>query len=210
MISLWFGVFLVFALGIILAYYHLVALALVIALGLAYVAIFADKYSRAALWGLLLLVLAWFYFDLTVLPRVSQLPAHNNTTLEGRVQSLPRFDGRTASFVLAADHQIDYRKKIQVFCFFDPGLRQGDRVSLRGDLKPPASPGNPGELDYADYLRQNQIYYILSIKDKNAVKLISRSSGLSRLVGESTSCRPGDCSTKFLVRMMPIYCWVCC
>lgn len=179
MIPLWFGIFLVFAVGILLSCYHLVIPTLIICLGLVAIAIMRSNYARSALTGLLVLGFGWFYYDLIVPPQPVQIPALSNQVLQGQVTNYPSFDGRTASFILRTEHQDSYRQNIQVFCFFNPNLRKGDRVRLQGDLKPPAPPGNPGELDYPAYLRYNHIYYILSIKEKGAVRLIERDNGPS-------------------------------
>jgi len=176
---LWFAIFIISCLGVVLSFYHLLVPALTLVFLLLATAWLKPEIAGKALASLLILTLSWFYCDLTIPPQPEGLSAVNRLNITGNVDNYPRFDGRTASFILHTDHKDRYREKIQVFCFFDPELRKGDRVILRGDLKPPDPPGNPGELDYPFYLRCNAIYYTISIKEPGAVKLVSRPGGPS-------------------------------
>ena len=179
MIPIWFGIFMVFSLGVLFSCYHLVLPAMALLLLPLGIAWGKSALSGRAVAAALIFVLAWFYTDLLVPPNPAGLPTLRQAEISGRIDSYPSFDGRNTSFVLKTDHRGQYRKKIQVFCFFETSLRKGDRVVLRGDLKPPAPPGNPGELDYPFYLRGQSIYYTLSIKEAGAVKVTGHAGGLT-------------------------------
>ncbi len=53
---------------------------------------------------------------------------------------------------------------------------------LKGQLKPPRPPGNPGEFDYPAYLANRDIYYTLTVKQDHDLKLISRESGVLKII----------------------------
>lgn len=179
MIALWFAVFSIFSLGIILAFYHLLPVVIILMVLLLALVWIKPVYAGRLLAAALVLGFSWLYYDLTVPPRPETLPTLPSQALTGTIENYPKFDGRTASFILRAEDQDPYLRKIQVFCFFDPNLRKGDRITLQGELKPPAPPGNPGELDYPFYLRGNGIYYTLSIKEAGMVKGVDHPRGPS-------------------------------
>jgi len=168
--------------GVALSCYHMVLAAIILALVLLGIAWLRPEFSGWAVAAAVVLAVSWFYTDLIMPPEPAVLPILHQQMITGRIDNYPSFDGHTASFVLRSEHLDHYRRKVQVFCFFDPGLSKGDRVILRGDLKPPAPPGNPGELDYPFYLRGNGIYYTLSLKEAAAVKLVSHPGGISARV----------------------------
>ncbi len=178
-IPFWFGVFLVFALAIVLAYYEFWFLILTILAALLAAFSFLPRYSRQALGIFLVMLFGLAYFQLFAPQAAPELAEINNGVIEGVVNSLPTFDGQKAGFVIKTAGGQYYRKYIQVFCYFNPGFNRGDRVRLCGSLKVPEGPGNPGEFDYPAYLRNNRIYYVLSVKDKGAAQLLRPSSGVN-------------------------------
>ncbi|MGE5390483.1 MAG: ComEC/Rec2 family competence protein [Deltaproteobacteria bacterium] len=177
MMPVWFGIFLFSCLGAILAFYHLLVPALIMIGFLLAAAWIKPKIAVRVLTAALIIGVSFVYSDLTIPPQPGKLPTLHQQDLVGRVDDYPSYDGRTASFVLKAEGQDKYLKKVQVFCFFDAGLKKGDRVSLHGDLKEPAPPGNPGEIDYPFYLQCQGIFYTMSIKEPGAVQILSRPRG---------------------------------
>lgn len=57
-----------------------------------------------------------------------------------------------------------------------PGIHAGDEIEVIGFFALPQDPGNPGEFDYADYLRDRKIRSVLSVK-QSADSLVRYSSG---------------------------------
>ncbi|MCL4425162.1 MAG: ComEC/Rec2 family competence protein [Firmicutes bacterium] len=61
--------------------------------------------------------------------------------------------------------------------FLSDGLfAYGDLVQIRGRLKPPSRPRNPGEFDYADYLRRQGIHMVMEV-DPGDARLVGRGWG---------------------------------
>jgi len=177
MMPIWFSIFIIACLGSILAFYNFLIPALVIACLLLAAAWIRPEIARSALGAALILASFFIYCDLRIPPLIETLPALQQQEIIGQVADYPRYDGKTTSFIFKADGDKTYQNKIQIFCFFDPGLKRGDRVRLHGDLEPPTPPGNPGELDYPFYLRCQGIYYTMAIKEPKAVQLLNRVQG---------------------------------
>ncbi|KPK41802.1 MAG: hypothetical protein AMJ78_04495 [Omnitrophica WOR_2 bacterium SM23_29] len=103
--------------------------------------------------------------------------------IEGIIVDEPQ-SGRTyygetkVSFILRAD---SFQKgnikqavtgKVKVFISGEVGkLNYGDRILINGLLSSPRGPGNPGEFDYATYLKRRGIFSILSAKSNNVIIL---------------------------------------
>ncbi len=113
--------------------------------------------------------------------------------LEGKVISLPqrRSQNRrcTLSFVVQA-HQIKIKEKgyfktldlqgqVQVFIFY-PSMEPsfGDQVKVYGDLESPKPAKNPGEFDYAAYLKNLRIYAVMRGYGKSIRILSSANTSL--------------------------------
>lgn len=58
-----------------------------------------------------------------------------------------------------------------------PDLAYGDVVSVDGVIRLPAGPGNPGESDYATYLRNNGISGSVTVSKAKCWRIIERASG---------------------------------
>lgn len=83
-----------------------------------------------------------------------------------------------ADFILSAsgfqkgDVKQQVTGKVKVFISGDTqSLNYGDKILLSGYLSRPRTPGNPGEFDYARYLKRHGIFSILSAKGHNLVLL---------------------------------------
>ncbi len=180
MIRSWFAIFIYLAAAVFLAYYQYWHLALFITAILLLTGIYSEKYSREAFTGTIVIIAGMLYCHLVTDPVPDRLPEINNVTITGKVSSYPRYDGEKSSFVLRVDSNIPYQQKLQVFCYFNAGVRRGDEVRLEGSLKPPARPGNPGEFDYAARLAYDRIYYILFVQKADNVEIISPYKGLKK------------------------------
>ncbi|HWQ77090.1 MAG TPA: DNA internalization-related competence protein ComEC/Rec2 [Syntrophomonas sp.] len=177
MTKTWPTAFFSLAAGIILAYYDL----WIIAIGLAVLAIltaafYKDSGSRLMLCILLLASgLGWAQLRIPEPP--ASLPTVQRFDCSGRVADFPLSDGDKTVFIVATDQTSRWEKKIRVVCYFKTDLTRGDYVSLKGALKPPRPPGNPGEFDYARYLSHSSIYYNLSIKNSQDLHITARDRG---------------------------------
>ncbi|MGS0765119.1 DNA internalization-related competence protein ComEC/Rec2 [Syntrophomonas curvata] len=187
MFPLWFLVFIFLSAAILLANYHLWILAFFVAGGLLVAGFFSEKYSREAIIGAAALIIGVLYFNLLTTPAPERLPVINNTEINGIVKDYPRHDGQKADFTLQTDSNSRYAHRIKVYCNFPVKVRKGDRVWLKGSLKPPSRAGNPGEFDYRQYLEQNGIYYILSVKDEKDIQIREPAENLQALVNSYRS-----------------------
>lgn len=103
--------------------------------------------------------------------------------IEGIIADEPQL-GRTSygeikvNFILKADgfQKGDIKQvvtgKAKVFISGEVGqLNYGDRILLKGLLSRPGAPSNPGEFDYAQYLKRHGIFSILRANGYNALSL---------------------------------------
>lgn len=187
MFSLWFLVFLFFSIAIILANYHLWMLAFLFAGALLVAGFYSSKYAREAFIGAAVLVAGFMYFMILTTAAPEHLPVINQTEIEGVVKDYPRNDGQKTDFVIGIDSKNRYIRHIKVYCNFPVTLQKGDKVWLKGSLKPPARAGNPGEFDYRQYLEQNGIYYILSVKDERCLEIKAQADNFQALVNSYRS-----------------------
>lgn len=177
MTKTWPIVFFSLAAGIVLAYYELwmIILCIIMLLILAAV-VWKDHAGKLGLCALLLLGgLIWAQIRIPDIP--PSLPVVQDFSCSGRVAGFPVVDGDKTTFVLKTDRPSRWEKKIRVVCYVPAELTRGDQVKLRGVLKPPRPPGNPGEFNYVLYLSHNGIYYNLSVKNNSGFQLIARDTG---------------------------------
>jgi competence protein ComEC len=171
-----------FAGGIGLAYYKAwPALVLIAVLILLVFTFYHD--ARPGIWLCMIIMgggMLYYHFMAFDLP--ADLPVIKSAELSGRVQDFPYFDGQKTSFLLKNENSSLYQKNIRVVCLFHSDISRGDVVKLRGDLKPPRKPGNPGEFDYPAYLADQGVYYTLSLKKANEINIIAPQSGLLKWV----------------------------
>ncbi|HRW13091.1 MAG TPA: DNA internalization-related competence protein ComEC/Rec2 [Syntrophomonas sp.] len=165
------------AAGILLAYYELwiIALCLIMLFILAAV-LWKDDSCRIMLCALLLLG-GFFWGQLRIADIPVDLPVVQGFQCTGRVLDFPVVDGDKTTFVLKTERSSRWEKKIRVVCYFQTEVARGDRVKLRGVLKPPRTPGNPGAFNYVRYLAHNGIYYNFSVKNSNSLQIMAPASG---------------------------------
>ncbi|MEA4923728.1 MAG: DNA internalization-related competence protein ComEC/Rec2 [Syntrophomonadaceae bacterium] len=123
------------------------------------------------------------YCHLMAFPPPIQLPALNNAEISGVIQDIPYYDGDKTTFILKTDLASPYQKRIRVVCLGQCQFNRGDLVKLRGDLKTPNSPGNPGEFDYPAYLAHQGVYYNLTVKKVNQSALLKPVAGPLKWIG---------------------------
>jgi competence protein ComEC len=169
----WFEVFIVLAASACFSYYAFWPLFILPFLFLLAGGIWGGKYSLRSYSALALFLMAVLFFNWMQMPVPLDLRIQDGVVLTGRVETVPEFDGNRSSFVLKSKEPERAMKKIQVFCNFEAAVQKGEEISLRGDLKLPRPPGNPGEFDYPRYLSYSGIYYLMSVKEKNAIAVIS-------------------------------------
>ncbi|PKM75998.1 MAG: DNA internalization-related competence protein ComEC/Rec2 [Firmicutes bacterium HGW-Firmicutes-15] len=178
----WPLIFMSFAGGIGLVYYRAWPALLLIAILLIMAAsLYCNERPRILL-CMLIIGGGMLYYHFMALELPSELPIIKSAELRGRVKDFPYFDGQKTSFLLKTENPSPYQKNIRVVCLFDSGISRGDVVKLRGDLKPPSKPGNPGEFDYPAYLAGQGVYYTLSLKRASELSLIAPESGLLKWV----------------------------
>lgn len=187
MFPFWFLVFIVFAMAIVLACYHWWILALLVLAILVMSGVYNRKYSREVSTAVIILIAGMGYYSLLTPLTPEYLPAINQTELDGVVKDYPRYDGKKTTFVVGTDSKSRYSRRIQVYCNFPANLQPGNKVKLKGSLKPPARAGNPGEFDYRNYLKHNGIYYIFSVKDEKDLQINSQASGVRRWINSYRS-----------------------
>lgn len=183
MVPSWFYTFMFFALGIIVGYYHawpwlLIPALLMLAGGLGF-----SHYRREIF---ILSVFLFLGFGRGWCQDTSLNPALPDTVageLRGTVISYPVFDGEQSRFVLERDKRstpaLCY---VLVSCNFKAEIHKGDQLILKGVLKKPAEPGNPGEFHYPLYLAKKHITYIMTIPEEARLQIIETAHGIQRFL----------------------------
>jgi len=187
MFPLWFFIFVFFSLAIVLANYHLLMVAFLFAGILLLIGISFEKYARETFIGAAALVAGTLYFIIITTPAPANLPAINQTEFTGVVKDNPRYNGEKTDFVFGTDSDNPYQRRFRVYCSFPVDVQKGEKIWLKGSLKPPAGAGNPGEFDYRQYLEQNGIYYLLSIESDKDLKVIEPAGEFQTLINSYRS-----------------------
>lgn len=178
----WPLTFISFSCGIGLVYYRAWSVLLIIVL-LLIAATVVWRDARPRIWLFIIIIgLGMGYYDCRSLEIPSELPIVKGAEFSGKVQGFPYFDGQKTSFILKTENSSPYQKNIRIVCLFKTDINRGDVVKLRGDLKPPRAPGNPGEFDYPAYLAEQRIYFNLTVKKSNELSLITSASGILKRV----------------------------
>lgn len=173
-----------FAAGIVLAYYHIWILNVLVIIALFLSVLMCKRFYRQAFLCLLVLLGGLFYAGLSIRDIPHDLPVVQGTSRTGTVQDFPSTDGDKTTFILKTVYSSPWEKKIRVVCYFPANFSRGDTVTIRGNLKPPRRPGNPGEFNYPLYLSHSGIYYNMTVKKPSDLSLVSQQQGLLRLVDD--------------------------
>jgi competence protein ComEC len=188
MVPFWFLIFIFFAIAIVLANFRLWVIVIVLSSALILLGTCSRKYTREAFTSVIVLLAGILYYSIVTLPAPESLPIFTQAEIEGIVINYPRYDGQKTDFIVTTENKNGYLHRIRVYCSFSTSLQKGDEVILRGSLKPPARPGNPGEFDYQKYLEQNGIYYILSVREEKDLQIKAPAYGMQALMN-SYRCR---------------------
>lgn len=104
-------------------------------------------------------------------------------SVSGIIDSDPAQSERKISFILKAKEAAAGNKscrvggKILANVFPGKDFSYGDKVVLEGALHRPFNYGNPASFSYRDYLRNQGIYSIFSVKKGNQIAVLSRGRG---------------------------------
>ncbi|MGI5921463.1 MAG: DNA internalization-related competence protein ComEC/Rec2 [Syntrophomonadaceae bacterium] len=127
--------------------------------------------------GIITMLLSLAYFNLVSIEPPDKLPEIKNSKLTGTVLSYPVLDNDKSSFFIKTESASIYCRKIRVVIYDQVKVSKGDKIELRGDLKPPFPPSNPGEFNYPAYLANNGVFYILSVKNADSLSILSNPQG---------------------------------
>lgn len=173
-----FYIFISLAMSLLIGFYQLWWLFFIVLAGLLLAFTFTS-YSRLALFTIAILITGVLLSNLSWLEIPASLPADENFTIEGKVIDYPEYAEGRGRFVLKTEHSNRYLRKIQVFLDFDSSLQRGDLIALKGSLKPPNPPGNPGQFNYPAYLQHEDIFYTLTAKD---IKVLKSARGINQVI----------------------------
>ncbi len=129
--------------------------------------------------ALLLAATGLVYMHWHYLPAAPEVDDSAAQVISAKVTSYPRVKEKRSSFTIKTASDNPYLKRFQVFCDFEVQLRPGDSVELKGVLKKPDEPGNPGEFNYPSYLSRHHIYYLLQVEESNDLR---QDSGPNRIL----------------------------
>lgn len=179
MLVRWIAVFVSFSSGILISY-HGWWYGLLISLGLMllYSWRFADN-AREAVIIIIALFLGAAYFQL----REGEKPEAadiGERVIESLIIDYPVQSEGTSRFRIKTKEECSWLRHIQVYADFEADLKRGQQVRLQGELEFPDPAGNPGEFDYASYLRHQQIYYLMYIEKPGDMKIIKSDHGIQR------------------------------
>lgn len=171
--SIWVAAFMLMSVDCILIYYHIWLGLLVILALLFRVVFFYSEFRKPAAGAIIFTIAVALYFQFSLQPIPAELPEKTNITMEGRVVSRPLVNDRGTRFVLHTNYNDARLKHIQVISPTALEVQTGDRLRIKGKLKAPSSPGNPGAFDYPRYLSYQEIYYLLTLKDGDVPEIIA-------------------------------------
>jgi len=153
-----------------------------IIIGLLIAYIYCPRISQYSLRGLIVLLVGLLYFNIMVDKCPSNLKPVDQITITGKIMSYPKYNGEKTSFIIKNSDNNKKLDKIQVYLDFKYPASKGDVLTIQGKLDLPAQPGNPGEFDYASYLANQHIYYILSVEDTSNIDILSPADGMQKWI----------------------------
>ncbi|MGI6421090.1 MAG: DNA internalization-related competence protein ComEC/Rec2 [Syntrophomonadaceae bacterium] len=178
MLTGWVAVFVSFSSGIILAYHGCwYGLLMVLGLLLLYYWRFPGLETVIVI---IVLLLGAAYFQLREGEETGVADIVGERVVKGCIIDYPVQSGGTSRFKIKTQEKTYRLRYIQVYADFEAQLQRGQQISLQGQLELPDRAGNPGEFDYAGYLKTQRIYYLMSIERPQDIKLISPDQGIQR------------------------------
>ena len=182
--SIWFAAFILMSVCCILVYYHIWPGLLLILVLLFLVWLFHQEFRKPAIGIIIFTAAAVIYFQFSLQPIPVELPEKSDITLEGRVVGQPLVNERGTRFVLHTSYKDTRLKHIQVISHNRLDIQTGDWLRIKGKLKAPSSPGNPGAFDYPRYLSYQEIYYLLTPKEGDIPEIIETSGFYQHMVSK--------------------------
>ncbi len=111
------------------------------------------------------------------------VPPVHQITVRGNVLTYPRGDNDSTVFFLKnQDAENPWHRKIRVVLPFSCDLNKGDIVSMTGSMKPPRRAGNPGQFNYALYLKREGVFYTFNPSSQEKVLLLQEASGGQKII----------------------------
>ena len=150
-----------------------------LALLFGYYSLFRIKKTIAGIIIFTIVIAMYFQFSLANTSRTAE---KTNVILEGRVAGQPLVNERGTRFVLHTNYNDIRLKQIQVISPTELDIQTGDRLRIKGKLKAPSPPGNPGAFDYPRYLSYQEIYYLLTTKEGDIPEIIATSGFYQQVV----------------------------
>lgn len=178
-------VFIGLATGITLSHSNHGGLTILILAGLSILLIWRTDTRVQAAIVLFFTLTGLMYYNWTAVKPVEHLPTLN-MAITGKVCSLPAHDGDSTVFYLRTEQDNPYLTRLRVKTYFRASLKPGDMVQVRGIMKPPLPPSNPGEFDYPSYLARRQVHYLMSVKTESEFARLKEQQGWQKWVA---SCR---------------------
>ncbi len=170
--NVWFSICVLLGIAIFCVYYQYWYLAAVVLAGLLLLARFKREYSVDAHLGLFIFSAALLYLCLFMEHPGDLDSAPRDVQWTGTIVSRPRLEGNKCRFILKPDQPSPHMDRVQVFCSFPARVEKHQQVKLRGSLRTPDKPGNPGEFNYAAYLSYEDIYYTLNIESPEDLEVL--------------------------------------
>jgi len=152
-------------------------LALTMLTATALIACLRPSWRLPLVIGLLIVLAGVGLYEYRLLPSNPNLPGSDRVGLTGRIDSIPyQADSKTV-FVLSAEDDSPYKRRVRVVCLFEAAWHRGDMVCLEGKLKVPRRPGNPGQFDFPSYLANQGIYYNLTVSERHQAQQLKAARG---------------------------------
>ncbi len=180
--SIWFAAFVLMSIVCVLVYYHIWPGLFVILALLFWLLFFYSELRKPAAGIIIFTIVIAMYFQFSLQPIPAELPEKTNVILEGRVAGQPLVNERGTRFVLHTNYNDIRLKQIQVISPTELDIQTGDRLRIKGKLKAPSPPGNPGAFDYPRYLSYQEIYYLLTTKEGDIPEIIATSGFYQQVV----------------------------
>ncbi|MFA6989144.1 MAG: DNA internalization-related competence protein ComEC/Rec2 [Candidatus Gastranaerophilaceae bacterium] len=188
--------------------YLFLFLALIFLLFSAYKGLFSYKFVLVCLF---VFIFSGFYtFYKTPNPDKLYYLAPSNEVLQGRIVSFPDQNDEKLKFELQCEYLIQNNQKIPLnaktrVSIFDKeqkfdDFKIGNKITVSGMLKKPYKATNPDQFDYAQYLKNSNIFTVMYVKPHNYSLLNKPKSGKWFLIQKSGEIRDKilDIHKKFL------------
>lgn len=176
-----FYIFVSLAASIIIGYYEIWWLFFLLLTALILVSTFTS-YSKPALYTIVILFTGVLLSGFSSNDIPENLPSEENFIVEGKIANYPQNEEGRGKFTIYTNCENHYLSRIQVFTAFNSDVQKGDRIALKGSIKPPDLPGNPGQFNYPAYLKHEHIFYTLSVKEPEDIQILQSAQGMNKII----------------------------